>query len=111
MKRIVKFQVTENKYEYTENDISIFEISKIDLQFDVKAFYNAFFSSGKDYTDIELIANPEMNKDDNRIYETTKNLLESICERIINEIDQNNNNSQIDTSIESYKMPVSPGVL
>lgn len=46
-----------------------------------------------------------MNKDDNRIYETTKNLLESICERIINEIDQNNN-SQIDTSIESYKMPV-----
>lgn len=51
-----------------------------------------------------------MNKDDNRIYETTKNLLESICERIINEIDQNNN-SQIDTSIESYKMPVSPGVL
>ena len=76
MKRIVKFQVTENKYEYTENNISIFEISKIDLQFDVKAFYNAFFSNGKDYTDIELIAISEMNKDDNRIYETTKNLLE-----------------------------------
>lgn len=47
MKRIVKFQVTEDKYEYTENDIPIFEISKIDLQFNVKEFYNAFFPMEK----------------------------------------------------------------
>ena len=106
MKRIVKFQVTEDKYKYTENDIPIFEISKIDLQFDVKEFYNAFFSCGKDYTDIELTAISEMNKDDNRIYETIKNLLESICERIINDIDQNNHSQLDDVSIESYKMTV-----
>lgn len=39
MKRIIEFQVLDEKYLFKENSVGIFEIDKTTRQLDVKSFY------------------------------------------------------------------------
>ena len=54
MKRMLQFKKTDAGYACFENDENVFEIAKSNLQFDVKAFYQAFYSEDKDFEDIEV---------------------------------------------------------
>ena len=45
MKRIIEFQVLDEKYIFKENNTNIFEINKLTRQLDVKSFYEAFFAN------------------------------------------------------------------
>lgn len=47
MKRIIEFQVLDEKYLFKENSVGIFEIDKTTRQLDVKSFYEAFFADKK----------------------------------------------------------------
>ena len=54
MKRMLQFKKTDAGYACFENDENVFEIAKSNLQFDVRAFYQAFYSEDKDFEDIEV---------------------------------------------------------
>ena len=49
MKRILQFKQTSSGYACFENSENIFEISKSDIQFNVKDFYEAFYGEAKDF--------------------------------------------------------------
>ena len=51
MKRMLQFKKTDAGYACFENDENVFEIAKSNLQFDVRAFYQAFYSEDKDFED------------------------------------------------------------
>lgn len=55
MKRIIEFQVLDDKYSYTENGLEIFEVNKKECQLDVKKFYNAFFQTENILLKLNLI--------------------------------------------------------
>lgn len=82
MKRIVKFKKTDCGYACFENEECIFEISKDDLQFDVKAFYHAFYDEEKDFESIELENCDPDDKDSRRIYECIVQLMGKIQEKL-----------------------------
>ena len=82
MKRTLQFKKTDVGYACYENDERIFEILRSDLQFDVKAFYKAFYSEGKDYDDIELKNCITGDKDGKRIYDCIVLLISKIKEKL-----------------------------
>ena len=82
MKRIIEFQVLDEKYSFKENDVSIFEIDKTTRQLNVKDFYVAFFANGKDYSEIEFSNPSSLEKDDKRIYDAIYKLITDICSRL-----------------------------
>ena len=83
MKRTVQFKDNDNSYVCIENEKAIFEISKEDLQFDIKAFYQAFYSDDKDYSDI-IIENciPE-DSNARRVYECIEKLMTKIKDKLL----------------------------
>ena len=54
MKRMLQFKKTDAGYACFENDDNVFEIAKSNLQFDVKAFYQAFYSEDKDIEELSF---------------------------------------------------------
>lgn len=82
MKRILQFKQTEEGYACFEEDENIFEISKTDLQFDVKGFYQAFYAEGKDYEDIKLENCIESDKNANRVYNCIVSMVAKIKEKL-----------------------------
>ncbi len=82
MKRILQFKTTEAGYVCFENDKNIFEISKTDLQFSVKDFYQAFYAEGKDYEEIELVNYIEDDKNANRVYDCIISMMKKIKEKL-----------------------------
>lgn len=82
MKRTLHFKQTEAGYACFEADENIFEISKTDLQFNVKDFYQAFYAEGKDFEDIELENCIENDKDANRVYTCIVSMMEKIKEKL-----------------------------
>lgn len=82
MKRIIQFKKTQSGYACFENNENIFEITKSDLQFDVKEFYQAFYSEDKDYEDIEIENCVSDDKDGKRVYECLILLVEKIKEKL-----------------------------
>jgi hypothetical protein len=105
MKRTIEFQILDDKYSYKENGVEIFEVNKQERQVDVKQFYNAFFSNGKDYSEIEFEASSEMDKEDRRVFDAISKLIEDICTRLKSELITGSYNSNCYESIDSYKMP------
>lgn len=101
MKRVIEFQVLEEKYLFKENDIDIFEIDKSTRQLDVKSFYNAFFSQGKDFSEIEINFSSELEKGDERIYDAIKKLITDICARLKKELPIQTDSEE---SFEEYKV-------
>ena len=78
MKRIIQFSSTENGYGCYENDNLIFEISNETLQFDVKKFYQAFYSCRQENETIELQNVIELDNNGRRIYQCLSELIEKI---------------------------------
>ena len=82
MKRTLQFKSIPKGYACFEGDKSVFEISKSDLQFDVKAFYEAFYSENKDYEDIQIENCVQNDKDARRVYQCITQLIEKIKEKL-----------------------------
>lgn len=89
MKRMLQFKKTETGYACFENEENIFEISKTDLQFDVKAFYQAFYSEDKDFEDIEIENCIHEDRDARRVYECITQLINKIKEKMEELPDEN----------------------
>ena len=82
MKRTLQFNNTDAGYACFENGEKVFEISKTDLQFDVKAFYQAFYSEDKDFEDIEVENCIPDNKNARRVYECIVQLMAKIKDKL-----------------------------
>ena len=82
MKRMLQFNKTDTGYACFENDENVFEISKSNLQFDVKAFYQAFYSEGKDFEDIEVGNCITDDKDGKRVFDCIVLLMSKIKEKL-----------------------------
>lgn len=82
MKRAIQFRQTEAKYACFEDEKNIFEICKADLQFNVKDFYQAFYSEDKDFEDIEIENCTQEDKEANRVYGCIVTLMEKIKEKL-----------------------------
>lgn len=86
MKRVLKFQICDDEYIFFENDEEVFKINKLDLQFNVKNFYQAFFAEGQDYSDIELQNLVSLDKEATRIFECVEQLIKQIVEKLNDEL-------------------------
>ena len=82
MKRTLQFKSISKGYACFEEDKAVFEISKSDLQFDVKAFYQAFYSGDKDYDDINIENAIPDDRDGKHIYQCIVQLIEKINEKL-----------------------------
>ena len=82
MKRVLQFKKTDAGYACFENDENVFEIAKSNLQFDVKAFYQAFYSEDKDFEDIEVENCIPDDKDGKRVYDCIVLLMSKIKEKL-----------------------------
>jgi hypothetical protein len=82
MKRTLQFNNTDAGYACFENGEKGFEISKTDLQLDVKAFYQAFYSEDKDFEDIEVENCIPNDKNARRVYECIVQLMAKIKDKL-----------------------------
>ena len=78
MKRIIQFKITDTGYACFEEGKNIFEISKTTLEFNVRDFYQAFYSEGKCFEDITLENSIKNDKAGSRMYESINSLIEKI---------------------------------
>ena len=81
MKIMLQFKKTDAGYACFENDENVFEIAKSNLQFDVKAFYQAFYSEDKDFEDIEVENCIPDDKYGKRVYDCIVLLISKIKEK------------------------------
>lgn len=88
MKRVLKFQICDDAYVFIENDEDIFKINKLNLQFNVKNFYQALFAEGHDYSDIELQNLVSSDKEATRIFECVEQLIRQIVEKLNSELSE-----------------------
>lgn len=86
MKRTVVFDILEDKYSLADNGKEIFCVDRNSFQFDVKAFYQAFFAEGLDYSEIEFECNEALDKAAAHVYNTIKQLTADICKRLSEDI-------------------------
>lgn len=82
MKRILQFKKTDAGYACFEGEENVFEISKANLQFDVKAFYQAFYSEDKDFENIEVQNCISDDRDAERIYDCIIQLMTIIKKKL-----------------------------
>ena len=82
MKRMLQFKKTDAGYACFENDENIFEIAKSNLQFDVKTFYQTFYSEGKDFEDIEVEDCVHDDKEAKHVYKCITQLIAKIKEKL-----------------------------
>lgn len=82
MKRMLQFKKTDAGYACFENEENVFEITKSNLQFDVRAFYQAFYSEDKDFEDIEVENCIPEDKDGKRVYDCIVLLMSKIKEKL-----------------------------
>ncbi len=94
MKRTLQFNNTDAGYACFENGEKVFEISKTDLQFDVKTFYQAFYSEDKDYEDIEVENCISDDRNARRIYECIVQLMAKIKDKLAEMPDDEEENLQ-----------------
>ena len=83
MKRMLQFNKTDVGYACFEKDEKVFEIVKSNLQFDVKVFYQAFYSEDKDFEDIEVENCIPDDKEGKRIYDCIVLLISKINEKLV----------------------------
>lgn len=96
MKRMLQFKSTPNGYACFESDENVFEISKIDLQFDVKAFYQAFYAEGKDFEDIEIENAIPEDRAGTRIYQCIVQLIKKIKEKLLEMPDEDKEETSVE---------------
>ena len=81
MKRMLQFKKTDAGYACFENDETGFEIAQSNLQFDVKAVYQALYSEDKDFEDIEVENCIPDDKYGKRVYDCIVLLISKIKEK------------------------------
>lgn len=97
MKRMLQFKKTDAGYACFENDENVFEIAKSNLQFDVKAFYQAFYSEDKDFDDIEVENCALDDKAGKRVYDCIVLLMSKIKEKLAElPLEDSDDESQVD---------------
>jgi len=94
MKRILKFQISDDKYAFCENETVVFEIDKTDLQFNVRTFYQAFFADDLDYSDIELQNMLTSDKNATRIFKCVEQLMKEVVEKLNKEMSVEDNHEK-----------------
>ena len=82
MKRIIQFKITDGGYACFENGEAVFNITKTDLQFDIKSFYHAFYDSNKDFNNIVIENCATDNRNARRIEECITELINKINEKM-----------------------------
>lgn len=82
MKRTLQFNLTDTGYACFEEGENVFEISKTDLQFNVKDFYQAFYSEDKYFEDITIVNCIENDKEASRVYSCISSLMGKIKEKL-----------------------------
>lgn len=82
MKRVVQFRVTNTGYACFENNEIIFEISKTELQFNVRDFYQAFYGEDKDFDNIVIENKVENDKTADRVYKCIISLVSDIKNKL-----------------------------
>lgn len=82
MKRMLQFKKTNEGYACFEKNEKVFEIEKSNLQFDVRAFYQAFYSEDKDFDDIEVENCIPDDKDGKHVYDCIVLLMSKIKEKL-----------------------------
>lgn len=97
MKRILQFKLTDAGYACFEDEKNVFEISKTDLQFNVKDFYQAFYGEDKDFTNIELENCIEGDKEANRVFGCIVTLMSKIKEKLAELPDEEDLSDEEDT--------------
>lgn len=94
MKRILKFQIFDDKYAFCENETVVFEIDKTDLQFNVRTFYQVFFADDLDYSDIELQNMLTSDKNATRIFKCVEQLMKEVVEKLNKEMSVEDNHEK-----------------
>lgn len=82
MKRVLHYKTTDEGYGCFEDEEMVFLIRKDDLKFNVKEFYQAFYSEGKDFEDIVIENDVSDNKDATRIHQCIISLVAQIDGRL-----------------------------
>lgn len=96
MKRTLEFYNEENEYTLKENCESIFKISKEDLIFDSKLFYECIFKNFDDYFNFELKCDDDIDGQGEYILIWLKKLVTRVSEALNKELKlQPNNNESI----------------
>lgn len=105
MKRTIEFQVLEDSYSFVEEDRLIFEIDRRNLQFDVKRFYQGFYSKGSECLEIELKETGELDKNAKHVFSTIRQLIKEINERLnaetIEEVNKDAEDEDVSEELES----------
>ena len=99
MKRIIEFQIFDDKYVFSENQKGIFEIRTDDLQVDVKKLYNAFFENNLDYSDIELYNSNSGDKIGGRVFCCIKQLIDEVSTQLMEDFQ----NQKYEDTVETIK--------
>jgi hypothetical protein len=82
MKRIIRFNETDTNYVFEEDNNVIFDMSKTELQFDVKRFYDSFYGEEKDFSEIVLENAIPDNKSAKRVFDCISRLISGIDEKM-----------------------------
>lgn len=69
MKRILKFQKSDENYQVLDNEELLFSISIAEMKFDVKEFYYAFFGDTEEIGDIEIENTVSSDKVASRVHD------------------------------------------
>lgn len=82
MKRMLHYKATDDGFAFFENEKNVFEIKRASLQFDVKAFYYAFYGNENDYGDIEIVNEIGNDKEGKRVFDCVSMLMEKIAQKM-----------------------------
>ena len=82
MKRMLQFKSTDSGYACFENNKNVFEISKANLQFNVKTFQIACYNEEKSYEEIEIENCIHDDKSASRVFDCIVQLIARIKEKL-----------------------------
>lgn len=100
MKRTLQFKRNEKGYGVFEKEQLLFLIPIPGLQFDVKEFYEAFYSEGKDYENICIENCAKDDKTAKRTYDTIQNLISLIATKLNEANSATNEDKQEDSQAQ-----------
>ena len=69
MKRILKFQKSDENYQVVEDEELLFSISISEMKFDIREFYYAFFGDTEEIGNIEIENTISSDKVASRVYD------------------------------------------
>ena len=80
MKRVLKFQKSEEDYQVVDDGKMLFSINIAEMKFDVREFYYAFFSDCEEIGNIEIENTISSDKDASRVCDCLVKLYDEIVD-------------------------------